>query len=72
VSSRRAAEAALGPARATHGQEPLGRRPEVLLGIWFIHVSFVFYLDTDAAFVALIFKKEPKTTRSMFLFVRLR
>jgi hypothetical protein len=49
-----------------------GMRPEALLGGWFIHVSFVFYLDTDAAFVALIFKKEPKTTRSMFLFVRLR
>ncbi|SAL23578.1 hypothetical protein AWB67_00896 [Caballeronia terrestris] len=35
-------------------------------------MSRSFLLDTDAAVVALIFKKETKTTRSMFLFVRLR
>jgi len=50
----------------------IGALPVVRLGVGIIHVSFVFIWTPMLQFVALIFKKETKTTIRMFLFVRLR
>ena len=59
------------PARERRGRPLCGTRPGNCQAFG-SSMSRSFLLDTDAAVVALIFKKETKTTRSMFLFVRLR